>query len=77
MNKQLSDILTIHHQALNVFPYWTDDLIDLWEISIIGLFKDIQQGLPNKEFYKKLKKLSALLNDGHTMIFLPDEIKKI
>ncbi|SLM84765.1 MULTISPECIES: S41 family peptidase [Vagococcus] len=76
MNKQLSDILTIHHQALNVFPYWTDDLIDLWETSIIGLFKDIQQGLPNKEFYKKLKKLSALLNDGHTMIFLPDEIKK-
>ncbi|MGX7026004.1 S41 family peptidase [Vagococcus hydrophili] len=75
MNNQLSDILTIHHQALNVFPYWTDDLIDLWENSIVDLLNDIQKELPIKEFYLRLQKLSALLNDGHTLIFLPDKIK--
>lgn len=75
MNNQLSDILTIHHQALNVFPYWTDDLIDLWENSIVDLLNNIQKELPIKEFYLRLQKLSALLNDGHTLIFLPDEIK--
>ena len=75
MNNQHSDILTIHHQALNVFPYWTDDLIDLWENSIVDLLNNIQKELPIKEFYLRLQKLSALLNDGHTLIFLPDEIK--
>ncbi|MEG2253904.1 MAG: S41 family peptidase [Vagococcus sp.] len=72
---QLSDVLKIYHQGLNVFPYWTDELIEKWEKETISLLEKVQQGLTLNMFYKELQQLSSMLEDGHTLIYLPDKIK--
>lgn len=75
MKNQLADVLTIHHYALNLFPYWTDDLINKWEERVAELITKIHSQIDLKAFYQELMQLSSLLNDGHTLVYLPAEIK--
>lgn len=76
MQKQLADILTIHHYVLNLFPYWDDSLLKQWNERVIELITKINLKIDLKLFYQELTKLSAILNDGHTMVYLPTNIKK-
>ena len=76
MNAQLADLLKVNHYVLNVFPYWTDELLEQWETSVIELTKKVTKGMDLDSFYQELMKLSGLLNDGHTMVYLPKKIKE-
>lgn len=76
MRNQLSDLLKINHYALLIFPYWNDTLLKNWEKAVLDLLIAIQKGITLAEFYQELMKLASLLNDGHTMVYLPKEIKE-
>lgn len=75
MKNQLADVLTIHHYALNLFPYWTDELKEEWEKKVLELIVKVNNGFSLKIFYQELMQLSALLDDGHTLVYLPIKIK--
>ena len=75
MKNQLADVLTIHHYALNLFPYWTDELKEEWEKKVLELIVKVNNTLSLKVFYQELMQLSALLDDGHTLVYLPIKIK--
>lgn len=73
--KQISDLLKINHYVLNLFPYWNDELLKQWEKEVTKLILLVTSGLSQTNFYRKLMRLSNLLNDGHTLVYLPKEIK--
>lgn len=76
INNQLSDVINMYHQGLIVFPYWTDELLDLWESKTCEVIQEVHTGINLIKFYEKVQEMSSLLNDGHSFIFLPNEIRK-
>lgn len=76
MKDKISDILTINHYVLTVFPYWTDELMSKWQEKVTTLLMSVNEEMTQVEFYKELMKLAAILNDGHTLVYLPKEIKE-
>ena len=76
MKDKISDILTINHYVLTVFPYWTDELMSKWQEKVTTLLMSVNEEMTQVEFYKELMKLAAVLNDGHTLVYLPKEIKE-
>ena len=76
MKDKISDILIINHYVLTVFPYWTDELMSKWQEKVTTLLMSVNEEMTQVEFYKELMKLAAILNDGHTLVYLPKEIKE-
>ena len=76
MNNQLSDVLKIHHHVLNLYPYWSDELIETWQQEIINLLTKLNQPISLENFYQELMRLASFLNDGHTLVYLPQEVKE-
>ena len=76
MNNQLSDVLKIHHHVLNLYPYWSDELIETWQQEITNLLIKLNQPVSLENFYQELMRLASLLNDGHTLVYLPQEVKE-
>lgn len=46
-----------------------------WEKSYLKMLEDVQNTENDYEYYKLLQKFCAILKDGHTNIYLPDDIK--
>ncbi len=76
VENQISDILKINHYVLNLFPYWEDELLKEWDKEITNLVLKVSGNIDLNNFYKKLMRLSSLLNDGHTLVYLPEKIKE-
>jgi hypothetical protein len=76
VENQISDILKINHYVLNLFPYWEDELLKKWDKEITNLVLKVSGNIDLNNFYKKLMRLSSLLNDGHTLVYLPEKIKE-
>ena len=76
MEYKISDVIKINHYVLNLFPYWTDDLLRKWDAEVVSLLMDIKKSMSQADFYRRLMKLSAILNDGHTLVYLPKELKE-
>ncbi|MGO2082693.1 S41 family peptidase [Vagococcus sp.] len=76
MTEQIRDILTVYQQALNLFPYWTDPKIEAWSTACFSLLEEVKQEISLSSFYFKLMKVTATLNDGHTLVYLPSSLKQ-
>ncbi|WP_312540467.1 S41 family peptidase [Enterococcus sp.] len=80
LKNMISDISTIYSQALTLFPYWTDALLERWQHAYIDLILRVANdpsSVPSIEvFYHDLMAFVSLLNDGHSRIYLPQKIKK-
>jgi len=76
INKMILDATTISYQALNLFPYWDDDLLNQWDDEYLKIIKNINSKLSLKSFYKELMSFVSILNDGHSLIYLPKIIKE-
>lgn len=76
METRLADVSTIYHSALNLFPYWTNKKIKEWKQAYLDTIKQTLSSDSLTDFYHLLCQFTARLDDGHTMIYLPKELKE-
>lgn len=48
-----------------------------WDSTYTSLLSTVQKTANDYEYYKELQKFAALLKDGHTSVYLPDQIKEM
>jgi len=66
----------IWRDAKTYFPFWTN-LKDLdWDASYLEMLKNVLKEIDAREYYLELSKFVALLGDGHTTLYFPDEVQK-
>lgn len=75
-HKMMMDIASIYFEGRSLFPYWDDELLEKWKINYGAVLNKINEQTTLTEFYCNIKKWVATLDDGHTLVYLPEEIKQ-
>lgn len=76
LRKMILDMTTIYYQALNLFPYWTDTLLKEWDKHYTDLMMTVTKDTSLNDFYQGLMRFVSILDDGHSLIYLPKQIKE-
>ena len=82
---QQSDKLSLSDKLYGLSKFWSEvnyNFVykykidaDLWDRTYKQAIENVQRTKTDYEYYRELKKLCAVLKDGHTSVYFPDQIQ--
>ncbi|GAB2684875.1 S41 family peptidase [Mucilaginibacter koreensis] len=85
-NAQVTDSLTLSDKIYGLSKFWSEvnyNFVYLYKVDAKAWDKAYRQAIDHiqltkndYEYYRELQKLCAILKDGHTQVYLPEQIEK-